>query len=178
MVIREVGFAKILTFLLYSLVTLVYPFLFLPPLRKLFLQILGAKIGEDTVIMNVMFFNWHHLGPKGLTIGKDCFIGDEVLIDLYDAVKLENQVTIAQRVTILTHLNVGYKDHPLQKYFPKSSKPIVVKKGSVIGAASTVLPGVVIGQGSFVAAGSVVTKSIPNRVLAAGVPVKVIRKIK
>lgn len=177
MVIREVGIIKIFSFLFYSFLTLIYPLLFLPPLRKLFLHALGANIGNATVIMNVKFFNWHHAGLRHLSIGKECFIGDESLIDLYGPVSIEDQVTIAQRVTILTHLNVGYKNHPLQKYFPKKTAKTTIKSGSVIGASSTILPGVTVRDMTFVAAGSVVTKSTPPKTLIAGVPAKAIKKL-
>ena len=180
--IKEIGPKKAIRFILYSLLQVIYHrfinhILFFPQFRKLFLQIIGAKIGQDSIIMDVQFFNWHHKGPAGLKVGNKCFIGDETLIDLHNFVVLEDHVTIAQRVTILTHTNVGYSDHPLQKYFPKFSKPVTFKKGCVIGASSTVLPGVTIGTQSFVAAGSVVTKNVPDRVLVAGVPAKIIRKI-
>lgn len=179
---RQIGAKKTLKFILFALAEVLYHriilhLLFFPPFRKLFLQVLGAKIGSGTILMEVKFFNWHHTGPSGLKIGKDCFLGDEILIDLYDGVILEDQVTIAQRVTILTHANVGYADHPLQKAFPKISKPVIFKSGCVIGATTTILPGVTIGEKSFVAAGSVVTKDIPANSLVAGVPAKVIRKI-
>lgn len=174
---NEIGYQKTLKFLLFSILEIIYSCMFLPPLRKFFLQILGAKIGKNSIIMNIKFFNWHHTSPKGLKIGKDCFIGHETLIDLYDSVVLEDQTTLAQRVTVLTHLNVGYQDHPLQKHFLKTSKPVVFKTGSVVGASATILPGVTIGEKAFVAAGSVVTKDVPANTLVAGIPAKVIRKI-
>lgn len=180
--LKEVGVGKIIRFIVYSVLQVVYHylidhFLYFPQSRKLFLQILGAKIGKDSILMNVKFFNWHHKGPKRVKIGNKCFVGDEALIDLHNEVILGDQVTIAQRVTILTHLNVGYRDHPLQKYFPKFSKPVILKKGSIVSAGVIILPGVTIGKESFVAAGSVVTKNVPDRVLVAGVPAKIIRKI-
>lgn len=173
----EIGYQKTLKFLLFSVLEIFYNCMFLPPLRKFFLQILGAKIGKNSVMMNVKFFNWHHTGPKGLKIGEDCFIGDETLIDLYDSVVLEDKTTLAQRVTVLTHLNVGYLDHPLQKNFPKTSKPVVFKTGSVVGASATILPGVTVGEKSFVAAGSLVSKDVTDHTLVAGVPIKIIRRI-
>lgn len=181
--IEEIGIKKTWRFFIYSVLQIFYHqiiihTLFLPPFRKIFLQILGAKIGAGTIIMEVKFFNWHHKGPGGLKIAKDCFIGDDTLIDLYDGVILEDQVTIAQRVTVLTHLNVGYSNHPLQKYFPKTSKPVIFRSGCVIGASCTILPGVVVGSQSFVAAGAVVTKDVPASTLVAGVPAKVVRKFK
>jgi|SRR3989304_2980580 len=177
-IVDEIGLVKISKFITYSFLEVFYHLCILPPLRKLFLIILGAKIGKHSILMRVNFFNWHHGGLAGLKVGDECFIGDETLIDLYDQVTLEDKVTIAQRVTILTHLNVGYQNHPLQKFFPKTSKPVILKNGCVIAAASTILPGVTIGQQSFVAAGSVVTKGIPPNTLVAGVPAKIIRKIK
>lgn len=176
--VSEVGFTKAFKFLVYSFIFCVYDILVLPPFRKYFLILLGSKIGSDTMLMHVKFFNWQHTGPAGVKIGRECFIGDETLIDLYDRVVLEDQVTIAQRVTILTHINVGYTNHPLQKQFPKESKPVVIKQGSVISASSTILPGVTIGEESLVAAGSVVTEDVPAHTLVAGVPAKIVRKIK
>ena len=181
--LKETGTRKALKFVLFGFLGIIYHRIVLhwfpfPPVRKLFLQLLGAKIGSDSILMEVKFFNWHHQGLKGLKIGKNCFIGDETLIDLYDQITLEDNVTIAQRVTILSHLNVGYSNHQLQKFFPKFSKPVTFKNGSVVAAASTVLPGITIGEESFVAAGSVVTKNVTSRTLVAGVPAKIIRKIK
>lgn len=181
--IDEVGTKRTIRFILYCVVQVIYHnlvdhLLYFSSARKLFLQILGAKIGKYSILMDVNFFNWHHTGPSGLKIGKECFIGDKTLIDLYQSVILEDQVTVAQRVTILTHLNVGYKNHPMQKFFPKTSRPVTLKKGSVVGAAATILPGITIGQQAFIAAGSVVTKNVPANTLVAGIPAKKIRKIK
>jgi maltose O-acetyltransferase len=112
-----------------------------------------------------------------LALGDDCFLGDECLIDLADGVILEDQVTLAERVLLLTHLNVGYVDHPLQARFPPRSAPVRIERGSFVGANVTVLAGVTIGAGSFVAAGSVVTEDVPPRTLVAGVPARPIRSL-
>ena len=86
-------------------------------------------------------------------------------------------MTLAERVTILTHTNVGYKDHPLQKYFPSIAKPVFLDYGSFVGANVTILPGVTIGKCAFVATGSVVTEDVSEYSLVAGVPARVIRKV-
>ncbi len=180
--IEEIGQKKLGRFILYSILVVIYHgiinhFLYFSPFRKYFLIILGAQIGTDSIIMDVRFINWHQKGPRGLTIKSKCFVSDGVMIDLYDSVKLGNNVTLAQRVLILTHTNVGYKDHPLQRYFPKNSKPVIFKDGSFIGANSTILPGVTIGKNSFVAAGSVVIKNVQSNTLVAGVPAVKVRRI-
>jgi acetyltransferase-like isoleucine patch superfamily enzyme len=175
--VKEIGFKKALKFVSFSFFQIFFQFIPLPQLRILALTLLGAKIDRDSIIMGVRFFNWHHSGLTGLNIGRQCFIGDETLIDLYNKVILENNVTIAQRVTILTHINVGYKDHPLQKHFPTENLPVTFKEGSMIGACATILAGVTVGKGSLVAAGAVVIKDVPNNSLVAGVPAKLIRKL-
>jgi len=176
--LKEIGFKKTLRFLIYSLLQIIYNFSLLPPVRRLLLISFGAKIGSESIIMGVKFFNWYHKGLSGFRIGRDCFIGDETLIDLYEEVIVEDQVTLAQRVLVLTHTNVGYKDHPLQKYFPKKAQPVVLKTGCFIGAGSIILPGVTIGKRAFITAGSVVSSDIPSDVVYGGVPAKFIRKLK
>lgn len=54
---------------------------------------------------------------------------------------------------------------------------IIVKKGCWIGANAILLPGVTVGENTVVAAGSVVTKSLPPKVVAAGVPAKIIKEL-
>lgn len=182
--IGEIGIKKTIKFIVLNFIFGPFYHLFidhffnLPQARKLFLSMLGSRIGSETNLMNIKFFNWHHTGLRGLVIGDRCFIGDDTLLDLYSSIEIENEVTIAQRVLILTHTNVGYKDHPLQKFFPKKSQKVLIKKGSVVGAGSIILPGITIGEQSFVAAGSVVTENVSSNTLVGGVPAKIIRKIR
>ncbi|AOM76917.1 acyltransferase [Pedobacter steynii] len=68
-------------------------------------------------------------------------------------------------------------DIPIIDQGHDDSLPVIIKKGAWLGANVVVLPGVTIGENSVIAAGAVVTKSIPDRVVAAGVPAKVIKKI-
>ena len=56
-------------------------------------------------------------------------------------------------------------------------KPIVLKKGCLVGMESCVMPGVTIGEGAIVGAGSLVTKDIPAWTIAVGRPAKVIKEI-
>ena len=57
------------------------------------------------------------------------------------------------------------------------TKPIVVKRNAWLGADVKVLAGVTIGENAIVAAGSVVTKDVPDNMVVAGSPAKVIREI-
>jgi maltose O-acetyltransferase len=176
-VLDEIGWRKIVRFGFFTLALVPYRMALVPPLRKLWLRLLGARIGRRVVLHDVRFFNVYRLGFSGLSIGEDCFLGDECLLDLADAIALGDQVTIAERVVILTHLNVGYADHPLQAAFPAMSSPVRLESGCFVGANVTVLAGVTIGARAFVAAGSVVTADVPPMTLVAGVPARHVRSL-
>lgn len=78
---------------------------------------------------------------------------------------------------VVHHTNVGYHDHPLQAGFPAMAAPVVIERGRFLGANVTVLPGIRVGEQSFVAVGSVVTADVPPRTLVAGVPARPVRTI-
>ena len=173
----EIGWARALRFGFFTLAMVPYRMALVPHLRAPWLRMLGARIGKRTLLHDVRFFNLYRRGLAGLDVGEDCFLGDECLLDLAEGVTLERQVTLAERVLILTHTNVGYHDHPLQAHFPATATPVVIERGSFLGANVTILPGVRVGEQSFVAAGSVVTADVPPRTLVAGVPARPVRTI-
>jgi maltose O-acetyltransferase len=175
--VEEIGFRKAARFFFFTLAFLPYRAALFPPLRVLWLRLLGATIGPRVVLHDVRLFNAYRRGPRGLTIGKDCFLGDECLLDLAEAITLEDQVTLAERVVVLTHLNVGYADHPLQRPFPAMAAPVRFEGGCFVGANVTILAGVTVGAKAFVAAGSVVTGDVPPSTLVAGVPARPVRTL-
>jgi acetyltransferase-like isoleucine patch superfamily enzyme len=175
--LAEIGFGRAARFGLMTLAMIPYRLALVPQLRSPWLRLLGARIGPGTILHDVRFFNLYRRGLGGLSIGRDCFLGDECLIDLAEAVSFEDQVTLAERVLVLTHTNVGYRDHPLQRLFPPMTAAVVVEAGSFVGAGVTLLPGVRVGRGSFVAAGSVVTGDVPPATLVAGVPARAVRSL-
>jgi acetyltransferase-like isoleucine patch superfamily enzyme len=175
--LSEIGWRRGLRFLALTLAMIPYRMALFPPIRSLWLRLLGARIGARAILHDVRFFNLYRRGLRGLEIGHECFLGDECLLDLAESIRLEPQVTLAERVVILTHMNVGYADHPLQRLFPPSAAPVVIRRGAFVGANVTILPGVEVGSGSFLAAGSVVTGNVPPAVLMAGVPARVVRSL-
>jgi maltose O-acetyltransferase len=175
--LREVGFRRAARFGLLTLAMAPYPCLLVPPLRSAWLRMLGARVGKGSVIHDVRFFNLYRRGFPGLELGAECFLGDECLLDLAEGIRLGPQVTLAERVLILTHTNVGFADHPLQRFFPAMAAPVAIQRGAFVGASVTILPGVTIGEESFVAAGSVVTADVPARQLVAGVPARPLRSL-
>jgi acetyltransferase-like isoleucine patch superfamily enzyme len=175
--LAEIGWGKALRYALTTLAVLPYRAALFPPLRTLWLRLLGARVGRRVILHDVRFFNLYRRGLGGLAIGDECFLGDECLLDLADAIRLEAQVTLAERVLILTHLNVGYADHPLQQAFPARAAPVTIGRGAFVGANVTILAGVTIGARAFVAAGSVVTRDVAAATLVAGVPARVVRRL-
>ena len=173
----EIGFAKAARFGFFTLAMLPYRLALFPQLRAPWLRLLGAHIGPRTILHDLRFFNLYRRGLRGLEIGRECFLGDECLLDLAEGIRLEDQVTLAERVLVLTHTNVGYQDHPLQRHFPSMAAPVVIGSGAFVGAGAILLPGIRVGERSFVAAGSVVTEDVPRAVLVGGVPARPLRSL-
>ena len=94
------------------------------------------------------------------------------------SITIEDDVLIGCGVHIYVD-NHNFSDPSLsiidQGHLP--AEKVVIKRGSWIGANSIILPGVTIGQNSVIGAGSIVTKSIPERVVAVGNPAKIIKYI-
>jgi acetyltransferase-like isoleucine patch superfamily enzyme len=176
--LREIGWGRAFRFGFYTLAMAPFRVLLFPQLRAPWLRLLGARVGPRAVVHDVRFFNLYRRGLAGLEVGAECFLGDECLLDLAEGIRMEEQVTLAERVVILTHANVGYADHPLQDLFPPSAAPVVLERGCFVGASVTILPGLTVGRESFVAAGSVVTRDVAPRTLVAGVPARHVRDLR
>ncbi|OGG09739.1 hypothetical protein A2154_00050 [Candidatus Gottesmanbacteria bacterium RBG_16_43_7] len=174
----QIGIRKAFAFVFYSLVAKILHWIILPQIRVLIIKTLGARIGKNTIIGNASFANLYHYGFRKLATGDKCFIGDEAMMDVRGGIILEDDVTISNRVNVISHINVGYDDHPLQAQYPTTEKKVVIKKGAYIGTAATILPGVTIGRMAVVGAGAVVTRNVAARTVVAGVPAHRIRRLK
>jgi acetyltransferase-like isoleucine patch superfamily enzyme len=170
--LREVGAGRLVRFLWVSLLLSVLRRAWLPPIRSLLLTLFGARVGGHCVIHRLTLVNVDRGGFRALQLGDDCFVGDEVLVDLAAPVVLEDHVTLAARATVLTHLNVGYKDHPLQARFPSQTAGVTIRRGSFIGAGAIILAGITVGPEAFVAAGSLVNRDVEGGEVVGGVPIR------
>jgi acetyltransferase-like isoleucine patch superfamily enzyme len=104
------------------------------------------------------------------------FFGESETLE--DSIVIEDDVMIGSGVHIyISNHRFDRTDLPLidQGYTPDSG--VRLKSGCWIGANAILLPGVTIGKNSIVGAGSVVTRSIPDGVMAVGCPAREIRKI-
>ena len=135
----------------------------------------GAEIGEGTKI-------WHfsHLMPDS-TLGANCNLGQNVVIS--PRVKIGNNVKIQNNVSVYAGVEleddvfcgpsmvftnvVNPRSHVVRK---DEYRRTLVKRGASIGANATIVCGVTLGKYSFIGAGAVVTRDVPDYALMAGVP--------
>jgi UDP-2-acetamido-3-amino-2,3-dideoxy-glucuronate N-acetyltransferase len=120
---------------------------------------------------------------KGARIGKNCSLGQNVFIgdgvQIGNNVKIQNSVSVYDGVTLEDDVFCGPSMVFTNVYNPRSAIPrkdeyrsTLIRRGATLGANSTVICGLTIGAGAFVAAGAVVTKSVPDYALVAGVPAR------
>jgi acetyltransferase-like isoleucine patch superfamily enzyme len=120
---------------------------------------------------------------KVLHIGKNVQINDYVHITAIENVCIGNNVLIASKVYIsdCSHGSyLGDKNDSNPNTIPADrilvSKPVIIMDNVWLGEFVSVLPGVIIGKGTIVGANSVVTKSLPEYIIAVGSPAKPIKK--
>jgi acetyltransferase-like isoleucine patch superfamily enzyme len=92
------------------------------------------------------------------------------------SITIEDDVLIGSGVHFYT-ANHAFEniEIPIIDQGHSESRGVLIKKGSWIGANAIILPGVTIGENTVIGAGSVVTKSIPSKVVAAGNPARIIK---
>lgn len=139
------------------------------PIHKV-LHLLMRHVPCNAVRVSILKLLGANIQGK-ITISQEFFVFDAGRTDL---LFIGDGVGIGPRVTIV--INSDPYPSPLQKIYPKKTKPVNIRKGVWIGAGAIVLPGVTIGEFSVVAAGTVVVKDIPPYSVAAGVPARVVRK--
>jgi maltose O-acetyltransferase len=117
---------------------------------------------ETSVFMHCTFDS-----AKGLTIGKYSVIHQNCRLDPRGGIVIGESVGISQEVIILT------ADHIMNsETFESRERQVTIEDYAWIGTRATILPGVKIGKGGVVAAGSVVTKDVLDYTIVAGVPAK------
>ncbi|MDR5903012.1 WxcM-like domain-containing protein [Halomonas icarae] len=119
----------------------------------------GAKIGCDVNICS------HCL------VEDDVVIGDRVTVksgvQLWDGLRIHNDVFIGPNATFTNDRL------PRSKQYPEKFLHTVLEDGSSVGAGAVILPGITIGANSMVAAGAVVTRSVPPNAIVAGNPARI-----
>lgn len=146
-----------------------------PLLRVRILRAFGASIGEGTCIHGPFVLMNAGADFSNLRIGSDCFLGPNLMLDLTAPVRIGDRVAIGAGSCVATHLCVGASR--LRALYPSESAPVVIGDDAYLGTGSVLLHGVEIGEGSLVAAGSVVRHPVPPATLVAGTPSRVVRAV-
>ncbi len=137
-------------------------------LRVALLRAFGARVGERAVVraqVNVSF-------PWRLTLGDDVWLGEGCVLLTLAPVTVESDVCISQRAFLCTG------SHDFRKEtFDLVTRPIVVRRGSWIAAGAFLAPGVEVGEGALISAGSVVFENVPSRTLVRGNPAVVVKTL-
>ena len=141
----------------------------------------SKQIGKDTniwqfcvILPNAIIGNNCNICAN-VFIENDVFVGNNVTVkcgvQLWDGVTVEDDVFIGPNVTFTNDL------FPRSKQYPQKFEKTNIKKGASIGANSTILAGITIGENAMIGAGSVVTKDVPANTLWYGNPAEFIRNL-
>ncbi|MBU0459641.1 MAG: acyltransferase [Nanoarchaeota archaeon] len=132
-------------------------------------------------IKKLKLFYYRH---KGIKIGKDCEISPQAYLDCHRPNKRTTMLRIGNNVrisrwTMIVVADTVDLDHPEIPWNKRKIKysPVVIGSNVFIGAQTVVLPGTTIGENVVIGANSVVKGVIPDNVVAAGSPARVIKKI-
>lgn len=112
-------------------------------------------------------YNWMIQNKDGLKLGYKTDIGAFTYINAKNGVIIEDFVQIGSHCSLYSISSIDDKEGK-----------ITLKKNCKIGSHSVIMPGVTIGENATIGAFSFVNKDIPDNVVAVGVPIKIIKKLK
>lgn len=138
-------------------------------IRELFSELTGREV-DDTFRLFPPFYT--ECG-KNINVGKNVFINACCKFQDQGGITIGDGCLFGHNVTIAT-LNHEFNPEKRASIIPN---PVKIGKKVWVGSDSTILPGIEIGDGAIIAAGSVVTKNIPKNTIAAGNPARIIREI-
>ncbi len=142
----------------------------------------GTKLGKNVTVADLATIREKVVIGDFVLVGRGVAIENEVSIGDYTKMQtnsyitaysiLEDHVFIAPMVTFTNDNYMGRTEKRL-----KEMKGAHVKRGARVGGNSILLPGIEIGEESFIAAGSIVTKNVPAYKLVMGIPARVVRDV-
>ncbi len=139
-------------------------------LRAAILRRMGVAVGEGTRVLGTPTITAGGKPLSNLSIGRECTIGAGCTFDLNEQVTIADRVTIGHQTLILTSSHeLGPREHRAGTLY---QRPVAIQSGAWLGPRCIVLPGVTIGRGAVVAAGSLVNKDVDEHTRVAGVPAK------
>ena len=141
---------------------------------NLLFRLNGVEIHDTAYISRKGFVK---IGGGKLVLEGNAQINSHCFLLAFDTIKIGKNSTLAYQTTILTSANPNGPFNNLSKIYPPIKAPVIIGDNVWIGARTVILPGVTIGNNVVVAAGSVVTKDVPDNCLVAGVPAIIKKRI-
>lgn len=139
--------------------------------RRLFFRIVFKQYGRGCLLDYRCFvrYPWRVSVGTNVAINRGCELYSSMQTD-HGVITLEDNVVLGPGVVIFS---AGHDYSTLD--LPDTSSPVTIRRHAWIGGRTTILPGVVIGEGAVIGAGSVVSKNIPAFSVAVGNPARVIK---
>jgi acetyltransferase-like isoleucine patch superfamily enzyme len=144
--------------------------------RAQLLRLSGFRIGNSTMLAGMPTIVGKRGLARRLVVGERCWFNVQVYLDLSAAIVVGDRVRIGQQAMLITSTH-DYLSEPGVRGGPLIGRKVVIGDGAWLGARCTILPGVSIGEGAVVAAGTLVTKDVPPHTIVAGVPARPIREL-
>lgn len=136
------------------------------------------EIGENPIIENNVWITRTHKLAGEISIGKNVLLARDIIIDYSGNVKIADNVWISEGAVIFSHDHVLGKNRISRRDGSIVTTPTEIKEGVWIGARSIVLPKVKsIGINSVIGAGAVVVSDVPDNVVVAGNPAKIVKQL-
>jgi acetyltransferase-like isoleucine patch superfamily enzyme len=140
------------------------------------LRTLGAAVGAGVDLRAPLYIHNPQDRLHDLHIGAQTHIGKDCLLDLTGPVTIGAQVTLAMRVSLISHQDLYFS--PLRHaVYPHAADPVTIEDGAYIGAGAIILKGVTVGRCAVVAAGAVVREDVAPYTVVGGVPASVIKTL-
>jgi acetyltransferase-like isoleucine patch superfamily enzyme len=162
-------------YLLFQLFIGLLPHNSLCRVRSLLYRLAGFKIGRGALILGKLTLTSEGPMARMLSIGDCSRINAPFYAELNAPIVIGRKVSIGHNVVLIT------TDHEIGNASDRSGTVrydgITIEDGAWVGAHVTILPGVTIGRGSVVAAGSLVTLSVPANKLVGGVPARTVKTL-
>jgi len=143
-------------------------------IRVLLLRTAGLNIGPGTIMYAMPTILAGSQFEKMLSIGSNCWFNIGTTLDVHADLIIEDNVYFGHDILVLTQSHeVGPSG---KRAGPLINEAVHIGRGAWIGARVCILPGVNIGAGAIIAAGSLVTRDVPPDTTVAGVPAKEIHR--
>ena len=138
--------------------------------RALFSELIGKTVDDSFLLIPPFYAT----GGADTRIGRNVFINQNCTFYDLGGLDIADDVMIGPNVSLITS---GHPVEPSRRRGFTIARPIVIERNVWIAAGATIIGGVTVGENSVVAAGAVVTKTVPANTLVGGNPARIIRSI-